>query len=165
MYFCTVNGNSKVMICTLSSPHWQHAGFKNFQPCGALSWFQNIEINAPIINTIQCQNKIQYNIVRNKSLTGLSFPSSVCHARCKRACWTLRAANRVIFLVLTSFPLAMLTSDDAVSCVSLPTRGRRLGLSDWKHQPVQFWISFVANWLTLLVEEREMKARVRVGMR
>ena len=25
MYFCTVNGNSRVMICTLSSAHWQQA--------------------------------------------------------------------------------------------------------------------------------------------
>ena len=25
MYFCTVNGNSRVMICTLSSARWQQA--------------------------------------------------------------------------------------------------------------------------------------------
>ena len=24
MYFCTVNVNSRVMICKLSSAHWQH---------------------------------------------------------------------------------------------------------------------------------------------
>ena len=29
MYFCAVNGNSRVMTCTLSSAHWQQ-GFKGF---------------------------------------------------------------------------------------------------------------------------------------
>ena len=42
MYFCTVNVNSRVMICTLSSR------FQSFQPCGPLNWFGKIEINAPI---------------------------------------------------------------------------------------------------------------------
>ena len=50
MYFCSVNGNCRVTICTLSSAHWQQAS-KRVQPCGALSWFGKIEINAPI-NTI-----------------------------------------------------------------------------------------------------------------
>ena len=50
MYFCTVNRNSRVMTCTLSSAHWQQAS-KSFQPCGALSRFGKIEINA-LINTI-----------------------------------------------------------------------------------------------------------------
>ena len=43
MYFCTVNGNNKAMICTLSSAHWQ--------PCGALNRFGKIGVNTPI-NTI-----------------------------------------------------------------------------------------------------------------
>ena len=39
MYFCTVN---RVMVCTLSSTHWQlHASKLS-------NWFGNIEINAPI---------------------------------------------------------------------------------------------------------------------
>ena len=46
MYFSTVNVNSRVMICTLSSAHWQQAS--KHLACGALNWFGMIEINAPI---------------------------------------------------------------------------------------------------------------------
>ena len=45
MYFCTASVNSRVMICTLSSAHWQQAS--KIQPCGALNYFGKIEINAP----------------------------------------------------------------------------------------------------------------------
>ena len=51
MYFCTVNENSRVMICTLKQCPLA-AGFNAFSPCGALSQFGKNEIKAPI-NTIQ----------------------------------------------------------------------------------------------------------------
>ena len=44
MYFCTVNGNSRAMICTLSRAHW----LQSFYPCDALSRFGKVEIYAPI---------------------------------------------------------------------------------------------------------------------
>ena len=44
MYCCTVNGNSRTMICTLSSAHWQRAS----KLSGCLSRFRKIDINAPI---------------------------------------------------------------------------------------------------------------------
>ena len=51
MYFCTVTGNSRVMICTLSSAHWQQAS--KHSACSALSRFGKIEINAPINRIIR----------------------------------------------------------------------------------------------------------------
>ena len=67
MYFCTVNGNSKIMICTLSSAHWQQAS-KLSSPCGALSRFETTEINAPI-------NTIQYKTYNNCSVCIYVHPS------------------------------------------------------------------------------------------
>ena len=77
MYFCTVNGNSKVMMCTLSSAHWQQAS-KLSSPCGALSRFEKIEINAPI-NTIK-YNTIQYNNTR--SYWGKPSHIAICITTC-----------------------------------------------------------------------------------
>ena len=46
MYFCAVNVNSRVVICTLKV---EPTGSKltSFQPSGALSRFGQMEINAP----------------------------------------------------------------------------------------------------------------------
>ena len=45
MYFCTVNVNSREVICTLSSTHW----LQSFQPCSTFELIlKKIEINAPI---------------------------------------------------------------------------------------------------------------------
>ena len=38
MYFCTVNVNSRVMICTLSSAHWQQASKLSALRCFELIW-------------------------------------------------------------------------------------------------------------------------------
>ena len=49
-YFCTVNGNSRAMICTLSSAHWQQASkFSALQRFESIR--KKIQINGPI-NTI-----------------------------------------------------------------------------------------------------------------
>ena len=66
MYFCTVNVNSSLVICMLSSAHWQLAS-----KLSALEHFEligKIEINAPV------------NLIIKKD--HLSAPLSIFHLLC-----------------------------------------------------------------------------------
>ena len=54
MYICTVNGNSRVMICTLSSAHWQQASKLSALWCFDFfgkDWDKCAYINTKIINS------------------------------------------------------------------------------------------------------------------
>ena len=74
MYFCTVNVNSSLVICMLSSAHWQLAS-----KLSALEHFEligKIEINAPvnlIIKKITCLHHFYRSLA-------VSVPCSVCHS-------------------------------------------------------------------------------------
>ena len=93
MYFCAVNENSRVMICTLSSAHWQQVS-KSFQPCSALSWkdwqecaYQyNSTNNNKVCNTnyvcdFKCWNQVDGHMPLGNILfenSGVYLPCIIC---------------------------------------------------------------------------------------
>ena len=76
MYFCTVNRNSKVMICTLSSAHWQQAS-KLSSPCALSRFeFEKIEINTPIKRSDQYLSNL-YNTNNSNPTSSVYYPKQV----------------------------------------------------------------------------------------
>ena len=68
MYFCTVNENSKVMICTINSAHWQQPGLlESCHPHAALC----VDLKRLRLMRLSIQyNTIQYNTILNFSHWG-----------------------------------------------------------------------------------------------